>query len=164
MTTPTYDLIETTTLASAASSVTFTSITQDYRDLVLVVNNIGTASSGQAIVRFNSDSGSNYPFVFMRGNGSDAESFDGTGDSFIGPVQKIEDEGGSGNSGIFQIMDYSATDKHTSVLSRINNFDNVRAFANRYASTSAITNIEVLVNFGSDFAAGSTFSLYGIAA
>jgi hypothetical protein len=45
MPTPTYDLIESTALGSSASSITFSSIPSTYRDLVLVIDVIGTDSS-----------------------------------------------------------------------------------------------------------------------
>jgi hypothetical protein len=61
-------------------------------------------------------------------------------------------------------MDYSATDKHKTVLSRANNAANgVTAIAGRWASTSAITSI-VLTFQSSSLATGSTVALYGVSA
>jgi hypothetical protein len=66
---------------------------------------------------------------------------------------------------IFQVMDYSATDKHKTALSRTNIARNfVAAHANRWASTTAVTSINVFGNRGSNLAAGSTFNLYGVIA
>jgi hypothetical protein len=64
---------------------------------------------------------------------------------------------------IHQIMDYSATDKHKTVLTtRILAASYVDRFAQRWANTSAITSMEVFASSNA-FAIGSTFSLYGIA-
>lgn len=157
MATPTYELIETTTLASSASSVTFTSITQDYRDLVLVVNLLA-ASASNASVRINSDSASNYSRVFMLGSGSSATSTAQTTNTIFLMGNSATDT----TNGILQIMDYSATDKHKSCLQRSNQ-DYVFAQAVRWADTSAVTALEIYKGANS-FAVGSSFSLYGIAA
>tara|TARA_R110000822_G_C14927148_1_gene452116 strand:+ start:203 stop:526 length:324 start_codon:yes stop_codon:yes gene_type:complete len=66
-----------------------------------------------------------------------------------------------------QLMDYSATDKHKTVLIRYNSVtgtfaEGVVSFAGRYASTSAVTAIQVF-NTDYDFLVGSTLFLYGIA-
>jgi len=70
---------------------------------------------------------------------------------------------------ISSIMDYSATDKHKTVISRFNRVggdatsaDGTGAVAVRWADTSAITSI-VIFPTANTLASGSTFSLYGIA-
>jgi len=161
MATPTYTLIDSTTLTSSASSVTFTSITQDYRDLVLVINIIPVDTGNKAVFcTINSDSGSNYPFVQMQGNGTSASSFANT-DSYLN-LASGDKTGGSAN--IAHFLDYSATDKHKTVLSRQNvasAFTGARA--HRWANTSAITTLTMVLNDASNFDVGSTFYLYGIA-
>lgn len=158
MATPTYTLIDSEVLASAASSVTFDNIPQDYRDLILVHS--GLASANTTILgQFNSDTGSNYSTIRMRGDGSSATSFITTGTSFqagfVGTALNLVQ---------LQIMDYSATDKHKTVLQRSDRADlYTNAVANRWASTSAITAI-TLDGQGKTFSAGSTFYLYGIVA
>jgi hypothetical protein len=157
----TYDLIETTTLDTAASSVTFSSITQDYRDLVLVVDGKQTNTDASGLARFNGDSGSNYPQVGANGNGNSFASFTvtGTGSLAVRP---------GGYVSISQIMDYSATDKHKTVLARTNGTTTgadgvVEMRAIRWENTAAITQIDI-VSDTQDFQTGATFSLYGISA
>jgi hypothetical protein len=59
-------------------------------------------------------------------------------------------------------MDYSATDKHKTVLTRNNITDNnVTAIASRWANTAAITSVTVL-SPSSTITSGSTISLYAI--
>ena len=159
MATPTYDLLDSTTLASSASSVTFSSISQDYRDLVLIVDLDGIAMDALGI-RFNSDTGSNYSDVKMRGNGSTTQSATQT-DTYIEIGVNTAGESGK-RLYVTNIMDYSA-DKHKSVLSRGNSSGNVVALAGRWANTSAITSISIIEAFSAGFTAGDTFYLYGIA-
>jgi len=65
-------------------------------------------------------------------------------------------------------MDYSATDKHKTVLVKRGVSDatgySVGMEAGRWASTSAITSINIFDQSGDTFDAGSSFALYGVAA
>ena len=113
----TYALIDSTTLASSASSVTFSSITQDYRDLVLVAEHGTSSTTATAYLRFNSDSGSNYSNVVAYGDGSSALSTSGT-ETYINTRSLAAS--GEVSLSVNQIMDYSATDKHKTTLTRSN--------------------------------------------
>jgi hypothetical protein len=154
MPTPTYTPLATVTLGTAVSSVTFSSIPATYRDLIAVYN--GTAATGGDLyMTLNADS-SNYSMVRMGAIptvNSQAEStreigFARTDSSMI----------------VAQIMDYSATDKHKTTLSRTSgNGAVLAAYASRYASTSAITSVGFTINGGHNFQTGSTFALYAIA-
>lgn len=160
MATPTYDLLDSTTLTSSASSVTFSGISGDYRDLVLVVEWKGSGGNANALTRFNSDTGSNYSYVDMEGDGSATASGSGTLTYF--PMAQATTT--AARSFIMQIMDYSATDKHKSILQRSNRADtSTVALAGRWASTSAISTVQVYTAFN-NYASGSTFYLYGVAA
>lgn len=164
MATPTYTLIDSVTVSdSTTTTVSFSGITGDYRDLVLVYSGDPTLSVG--IMRFNSDSGSNYNNVYMAGNGSTTIS--GTGGTSAIRFQYYEGGGDSaGVLGIAQIMDYSATDKHKTVLVRSNSADDgVTAVAGRWGNTAAITQIDLLTPSASFyFGNGDTIYLYGIEA
>lgn len=156
MPTPTYDLIDSETLASAAGSVTFTSIPATFQDLVLIANFQGSQSA-QLILRFNGDTDANHSSVFM--SGSPSGSVSGSALNFFTNLRTSQ------NVTIASVMDYSATDKHKTTLIRANNggFGEVAAQASRYASNSAITSVTLVTNDGT-ISAGSTFSLYGIVA
>ena len=107
----------------------------------------------------NGDTGtSNYSFVQMFGSNA---GYSTTGSyAFFGQVIQAEF-----CLNIMQIMDYSATDKHKTALVRANlSTKQVSAAALRWANTSAITSIQVTHGTGgSNYTAGSTFALYGIA-
>jgi hypothetical protein len=158
MSTPTYIPLATVTLNSTAS-VTFSNIPATYRDLILVTSLIAPSFNLSLDIRLNSDSGSNYTEVRMSGSGSATSSGTATRN-----FMRLDDFGfvgtTAGHVNIAQLMDYSATDKQKTVLARASNANNgVTGAACRWANTSAITTI----TFVNSHAAGSTFSLYGIA-
>ena len=160
MATPTYTLIDSVTLSSSATTVTFSSIDQSYRDLVLVEETIGTGSSVNGYHRFNSDSGSNYSYVFMLGNGSSTSSSSATSTEFYGANASATNKGFARH----QILDYSATDKHKTILTiRTSEQADIMALAQRWANTSAVTSLSITTPLN-QFAAGTTFHLYGISA
>jgi len=158
MPTPTYTPLATVTLGASASSVTFSSIPATYRDLILVISATGTDSAER--LRFNGDTGTNYSYVRMLGNGSTTASASLSGEDYIRSISfSLE----TLYNVIIQIMDYSATDKHKTTLGRGNNAStNTIATAGRWANTDAINSINYSLSSGS-FASGSTFSIYGIA-
>jgi hypothetical protein len=143
--------------------VTFSSIPttlngKTLRDLVVVTS----ATSPEMYVRFNSDSGSNYNFVWMLG--FDNSAFSGSSSS---QARLALARVAWGGNTITQIFDFSQTNKHKSTISRANGAgvanNAVEAIAGRWASTAAITSMTLQgLSGGADFPAGSTFSLYGI--
>ena len=163
MPTPTYDLIASNVLSSSASSVTFSSIPATYRDLIIVLRTT-TGSGSQTFLQFNSDTGGNYNHIRMVGWTNSTTSGSTSVDDRIRTDSSIGGMSGKELT-IFQILDYSATDKHKSVLLRLNdlgtNGSRVAATAGRWASTSAITSI--LVGNTANLVSGDTVYLYGIA-
>jgi hypothetical protein len=159
MPTPTYTPLATVTLGSSASSVTFSSIPATYRDLVLVFVGLSTSSSSADIViQVNGDGGNNYSRVQTNNAGSGLNaSLPGFYPLFFRNSQAMF---------TINFMDYSATDKHKTALSRGNNNDLnfVTMMASRWANTAAISSMVLTIDNASSFATGSTFNLYGIEA
>jgi hypothetical protein len=158
MPTPTYTPLATVTLGSSASSVSFASIPASYRDLIVVGDYTGSTVA-LVLMTFNGDS-SNLSAVEMGAN-SGSGVFSGTATNInFGAIY-----GSNKMTLITQIMDYSATDKHKTVLRRGNNAQQseLNAAAGRWASTAAITSIALTCNSGT-FSSGSTFNLYGVIA
>jgi len=158
MPTTTYTPLANITLAANAASVTFSSISQAYRDLVLVI--AGTAVTSSNIqLQFN--------------NVTSAAYWAG---SYGGPVFSTVQEGSSyflatsynsftttQSNAICHIMDYSTTDRQKIVVSRANASDSyVAVSSGRFNSTTAISTVKVTV--GGTMAAGTTLALYGIVA
>ena len=116
MATETYIPLATVTLAASSSAVYFTSISQDYSDLVLVFECEGS-NSNRINGNLNSDTGANYSMVSMENDGGSTVSDSGSGSAYF-HAGVCRDTSRSIN--IVNIMGYSDTDKHTSILSREN--------------------------------------------
>ena len=163
----TYTPLATQTLASAAASVTFSSISGSYTDLVLVVNAKVTASTANNYLTIGNgtvDTGANYSRTKLSGDGSSAISARNTA-----ATGAFLDVYGDTNDAQFDsvqfahIMNYSNTTTYKTILCRANRAGaGVDAIVNLWRSTAAI-NI-ITVNSTGTYAVGSTFTLYGIAA
>jgi len=161
----TYTPIATTTLGSAVTSYTFSSIPSTYTDLVLVTN-FGADTATYARCRINGDTGSNYSETSVGGNGSLAQSFR---DSNVSNGAYITYNGYAGtNAGsamyILNLNNYSNTTTYKTILTReAAAASSAGATVSLWRSTAAINSIMLYMNSG-NFASGSTFTLYGIAA
>ena len=169
----TYEPIATTTLSSAQSSVTFSSISGSYTDLVLIINalgNVGNPTDYGIYLRLNNDSGANYSDTWLYGNGTSAVSSRRTNTTSI---QDIQNAGylstTSPNNCIVHLLNYSNTTTNKTVLSRGNNPSggggtaSTETAINLWRSTAAVNRIDVLAAAG-NFGINSTFSLFGIKA
>jgi hypothetical protein len=143
------------TLQSASASVIFSGIPQNYRDLILVANYTGSANGGTPTSI--NGSAANLSRMLMYGVGSDAGSATASDFNFGGIYTSNR------TLGVAQFIDYSATDKHKTILLRSGTNpspNEVVATAIRWASTSAINSISLAASAGT-LSIGSTFNLYG---
>lgn len=147
--------IASVTLTSSQSSVSFGSLPQGYRDLRLVVNAYGPGGDN-SYCRFNSDSGANYPQIYIYGNGSSAAMSTSTwAEQYLGTL------GTAMTVNTLDVLDYSQTDKQKATLVRGSDTTAyVQARAGRWVSTAAITSITIIC--GGTYSSGSTFNLFGI--
>ena len=167
----TYTPIATTTLGSNQGTVTFSSIPSTYTDLVLIVNaGMATADVSSLQIRIGNssvDSGTNYSTTDLLGDGTSATSGKTTSDTFI----RILGRGTTlpntiTNNSITNIMNYANTSTYKSLLIRGNvPSKKLQATAGLWRSTSAINIITISdFEYSTNILAGSTFTLYGIAA
>jgi hypothetical protein len=151
MPTPTYTALANITLASSTSTISFSNIPQTYKDLVLVVNRTsGTLTS--PILRFNSDSASNYPQVYMQESG-------GTGGGYALGTSVGMSNNDLGTF-IINILDYSATDKYKSAFTKWGDLGVtiVQMMYVRWNNLAAVTSL----NLSGTYPAGMTFNLFGV--
>ena len=155
----TYEKIATTTLGSAASTITFSSISGSYTDLVLILAGINDIAGNRALrLQFNSDTGSNYSYTYMQSDGSTAIS---TRASSQTTMQFGNFTGGQTVS-ILNIQNYSNTTTYKTAIARTNPTDTVvQAFVGLWRSTAAITRIDLTLN-ADNFNTGCVATLYGI--
>jgi hypothetical protein len=155
-----YTALANVTLGSTANTVTFSGISGAYRDLRIIIT--GGVPSDNASFTINSDTSSTYYWNTLEGNGS-AVSSAWNGNTFGSFANNyIVWYNSSGIVVTMDILDYSATDKHKTILTRGNNAArSVNGLVNRWPSTSAVTSVRLNAN-GSNWAVGSTFALYGV--
>jgi hypothetical protein len=150
--------LATTTLTTTDGNVAFISIPAIYRDLIVVISGT-TTNITNTVFYFNDDTNANYSYVDAYGDGTDdlSASVSNTTLPEVGRMSTSQ------SNVIAQIMDYSATDKHKTVLARsASNGDQVKMSATRWANTAAINKIEIVPTpSGRPFSIGTTLSLYG---
>jgi hypothetical protein len=157
----TYTPIATQTLSNPAASVTFSSIPQNYTDLIVVVNARGTSPQSMRL-QFNNDTGSNYSGTQLY-----ADIVPGTALSARESSATDIRVGWFANglsttdftSCIIQMQNYSNNAINKTVLSR--SAQAVNATVGLWRNTNAVTTIS-LFPFSGNFTSASTFNLYGI--
>jgi hypothetical protein len=160
------DPIASITLVSAASSVTFSGIPQNYTDLLLVVagRTSWTTDNFEGLrFRFNGDSGTNYsrtyllhPSISIRVSNSTSgeDVFNHSGSSNTHPSCLIANIGSYSNSNTFKTM-----------LSQSGGLANqypISRTVNLWRSTTAITSITLSSAQSANLAAGFVADLYGL--
>lgn len=171
-----YDLLETQVLTSSASSVTFTGLGSytDYKHLQIRAvgrsNNSGNRFRLTGL-RLNGDSGSNYSYHDLYGNGSSVISSSNTGSSNI-PVLAINGSASTSNAfgvAVIDLLDFSSSSKNTTIKSLTGFHDaaqpiyRVMLRSGVWLNTAAVTSITMGDLLGGyDWAVGSRFSLYGV--
>jgi len=160
----TYEPIATTTLGSAAASITFSSISSAYTDLrlVLVVKNF-TSSTGSTNIGIilNSDTGSNGSTTRLIGDGSTASSNRASNNT---AMCRLQTESSTTLPAFltWDIFSYAGSTNKTALgqsSSDLNGSGQVTRSVGLWRSTSAITSVEIS---GPEMAIGTTATLYGI--
>jgi hypothetical protein len=163
----TYTPIATTTLGSATTEYTFSSIPSTYTDLVLIANNYFTSGGTTLRVRFNGDTGSNYSWTLVQGNGSSAGSVRGSNDTKLDAFgwNTNATSTNSGTVGTMSVMNYSNTTTNKTAIARHNWVSGEAvAFVGLWRNTAAITSLTLTTTNAQTIGAGTVFTLYGIAA
>ena len=160
----TYTPIATTTLGSAQSSVTFSSL-GSYTDIIAVLDLAAVASqSYYCLMRFNSDSGTNYSYTNLNGNNTSAISDRGSNTTgiYTSYAQITNPDRVISN---VHIQNYSNSTTYKTALVRSNAVgqNSASAMVELWRSTAAVTSISFHTS-ANQFATGSIFTLYGIAA
>jgi hypothetical protein len=162
-----FESIASQTLTTTASSITFSSIPGTYQHLQVRILAAGASGGTPGINwQFNSDTGTNYSYHLLRGDGTSASAVGGASNneglgSLAGPGSSIF------GTMILDIHDYASTTKNKTARAfggaDENGSGNIRLCSSVWLSTSAITSITIKTSSGS-FIANSSFALYGIKA
>lgn len=159
----TYEPIATYTATGSETSFTFSSL-GTYTDLYMVVQAKNLTGNSDVLLRFNSDTGTNYSATVLGGDGSSAYSARRTGSSSI--ICNYFDFLNSSVSTQFNIniQNYSNSTTYKTALIRANRSDQAtEAVVGLWRNTAAVTSVTLALG-SSSYASGSTVTLYGIKA
>lgn len=171
MATNTYTaLVSTTVSGSSTSSVTLSlSGITGYTDLIIVATPKHATQLADFTCRFNSDTTGNskYSSTMLKGDGSSATSYQNSNQA---QATLGEADTNNFNPFIIQINNYANTTTYKTIISRSSTpAYYTAAWSSLWRDTSAITSITLAPLYGGAFGgqnlvAGTTFTVYGIAA
>lgn len=159
----TYEPIATTTLSSAASSITFSSIPGTYTDLRLVLF-VKVADSNDLRIRFNTSTTTVYSFTYISGNGTSTSSGYQSGTTYINPCQFVQLPSTQFALITADIFSYAGSTNKTVLCTTSNDLNNsgsVERTVGLWRNTSAIDQI-VLSPAAGQFSIGTNATIYGI--
>jgi hypothetical protein len=163
----TYTPIATQTLGSNQTTVTFSSIPSTYTDLILVVignsTQTGTGSNGLRCY-FNNDSSTNYSTTYISGDGASVTSGRLTSYTYMTFGSINATSASVPSTSITNINNYSNSSTYKTALTRSNPIDGTDAWVNLWRSTAAINRIDITRDGTNQIKAGTTLTIYGIAA
>jgi hypothetical protein len=168
-----FESIATATGTGSAGNITFSSIPSTYQHLQIRALAQDTATQNFASVyylRFNSDSGANYAWHNLSGDGTNVAA---TGYASFNEIYLSNSASRSGTTqtmgvSIIDILDYKNTSKNKTVRA-FSGVDNnlassgsyyVMSISGLWMSTAAISSITLIPN--NSFSTRTTFALYGI--
>jgi hypothetical protein len=171
-----YESIATATGTGSSGIITFSSIPSTYKHLqirILCKSTSTSSPSSQMYMTFNNDSGGNYSYHRLTGNGSTAGAAGATGitgviiDGVVVRSPAYIDNNICGTA-IIDIQDYTATTRNKTVRAfsgadRNSTSNDLQVALNSsvWLNTAAISRIDLDVN-GGNYATNSVISLYGI--
>ena len=168
-----YESIASVSVGSGgAANVEFTSIATDWTHLQVRALVRTNRADYQDVVatQFNSDTGSNYSWHYLVGDGSAASANAGASQSYIWGGLIAGGSNGANTFGtyVMDVLDYLNSNKNKTIrsLSGTNNNDagngRILLMSGAWLSTNAITSIKLYPAFGTLFSQYSHFALYGI--
>ncbi len=166
-----FDALATVTVPSGGlSSIEFAGIPNTYKHLQIRGIGRDTQASGAHSLRLqlNSDTGSNYTYHAVTGDGSTASAGALTAQPTQYPGFLIGTSGATGvfSASIIDILDYANTSKNTvtRTLSGVDNngSGNIGLFSGMWLNVAAITSITLLPAASTNFSQYSQFTLYGV--
>lgn len=165
-----FESIATVTLSGTQATIDFNSIPSTYKHLQIrgISRSSNASNYADVRLRFNSDTGSNYSFHYLYGDGAGVGAVGSATQTFIFGAETAANSSASGIFGVsvIDILDYASTNKNKTIRS-LNGLDrNGSGYVYMhsgawYNSSTAISSISLSLDAGS-FAQYSHFALYGI--
>jgi hypothetical protein len=168
----TYVAIQKSTIGTAVSSVTLSSIPATYTDLILIINapSLG-GGNNSAGLRFecNGDTATNYSTTLLNSDSTGTPVSTREQTQTRGRLGFLGQTSSTASTSISHFMQYANTGVYKTVLGRTatassNNDANVYAGVSMWRGLTAINSIKITLSDNSNLPVGTTFSLYGVLA
>lgn len=161
-----FESIATVNGTGSSGSVSFTSIPSTYTHLQIRCIMKNTTSSTNLYATFNSDSGANYSWHALYGQGSTVAAYNGTSTAYFYPGRYPTSTVASAFGGtVIDILDYKDTNKYKTVRSLsgwdTNGSGEIWFASGNWRNTAAVSTITLNTDAG-NWATNTTFALYGI--
>jgi hypothetical protein len=168
-----YDLLQTEILTGSQASVTFSSLGDyagTYQHLqirALTRSTTGGTGSDYLYMQFNADTGSNYSWHHLQGNGSTVSSTAATSTQFVrtGFVPRSGSTASNFGAAVIDILDPFESSKYTTSRTLTGTLDGtnnvVILYSGNWRDLDALTSIKLYPEANS-FAQYSRFGLYGL--
>jgi hypothetical protein len=162
MATPTYTLLDSRTLSSNVASLDFTSISQDFTDLVLTAVPLAS-TNGFVYLRPNNES-SPYDIVSMEATEGSQASYTTGSWPFISAGANYYNTSSEPRAHEYHIFNYSSTTQYKSYIGKAGGTGagtgGITMAVGHWQSFQAVTSLRIFAD--GTLLAGSTFNLYGI--
>jgi hypothetical protein len=170
----TYELIETQILGTTAASITLSSLDAYagiYKHLQVRItsrDNRATDGGNNVLVRLNGDTGGNYAWHRLRGNGSSVTSSAGSSATSMNlfASQALNDTASSFGAAVLDLLDPYSTSKNKTLRClqgiRAATDPAIELRSGFWNNTASITSITFTPETSGSFVTGSRFSIYGI--
>ena len=158
-----------TVTSGGTSIITFSGIPQTFTHLQIRGIGRGTTNNPALgiVVRFNGDTGSNYSYHALAGDGATATAIAAASATFMDLFENPSSTSTANafSGGVCDVLDYSATTKYKTARS-LNGYDrngtgDVFLWSGSWRNTAAITQID-LIPYAALIAEFSSFALYGV--
>ena len=166
-----FESIASATGTGSSQTITFSSIPSTYQHLQIrgIARSTEAGSGTNYYMRLNSDTGSNYAYHRLSGNGTSATAAGSASQTsiFIGRAPGAGTTTGTMGVVIIDILDYASTTKNKTVKHLMGQDSNntyageISLRSGLWIDTSAITSIDLILD-NPNFATTTTFALYGI--
>lgn len=169
-----YESIETITLGSAATEITFSSIPSTYKHLEIrgIARTTRTGSGYDWFTaRFNGDTGSKYSFHILIGQGTAPYNYAGNSQTsmYVGALSQASTSSYMYGAFVTSIYDYKNTNKYKTIRTALaheinaNNTESLTGIiSGSWQDTAAVSSMTFLIPGGYQFASGTSLALYGI--
>ena len=167
-----YDALATITVPSGgAASVTFSGIPTGYKHLqIRGIARSDQASTGQSAVwvQFNSDTGSNYSWHRVYGNGATTPTDTGTSTTWMlaGIGAYASNPANEFSANVIDVLDYQNTSKYKTVRGLTGEDENGAGYVGLHSglwmNTAAVSTIKIQPGSPYNWVQYSSFALYGV--